>query len=134
MTSPSSLPRREVDHYKKCHAGVAAHAQSPAARPGSGCAIERDALLHRCYFAELALEGLVSLLGEIGIKLAQLSGLGDEAFVGASEVVALHLEGLFQRFRADQLLSGRAALLEHFLRIVSDLDSNRLHALGHRTK
>src|ERR1700730_12714414 len=80
----------------------------------------------------MALERLVGFLGEVGIKLAELGRLGDKALIGALDVIALHLERLLQRFRADELLGRGSALLEHLLRIVRDLDRDRLNALRER--
>src|SRR5947207_2958268 len=82
--------------------------------------------------AELAFERLVSLARKIGIELAELGGLGDEAFIGALHVVALHLKGLLERLGADELLGRGGALLEDLFRVVRKLDRNRLRALGER--
>jgi len=108
--------------------------QSPAEWPGFHAApwghrSLRSRLLDRRDLAELTLERLVGFLGERGVELAKLGCLGDKALIRALGVVALHLDRLFQRLRADELLARRRALLEHFLRVVRDLDRDRLHAL-----
>src|SRR5262249_52646597 len=61
-------------------------------RPGSSLVnyAEYEALLHRSDFPELALERLISLPGEVGIKLAQLGRLRHEGLVRALGVVGLH--------------------------------------------
>ena len=67
-------------------------------RPGSSlvsCA-GYDALLHRRDFSELALERLISLPGEVGIKLAQLGRLRHEGLIGALGIVGLHFDRLFE--------------------------------------
>src|SRR5262245_62528737 len=65
-------------------------------KPGScGRALHRrrsDALLHRGDFPELALERLVGLPGEVGIKLAELGRLRHKALIRALGVVGLHLD------------------------------------------
>src|SRR5262249_69964 len=80
-----------------------------------------EALLHRRDFPELALERLISLPGEVGIKFAQLGRLRHEGLVRALGVVGLHLDRLFERLRANELLGGGGALLEHLLGEVRDL-------------
>src|SRR6266508_2518224 len=80
--------------------------------------------------AEIALEGLVGLLREIGIELADTGRARDEALIGGLGVVALDLDRLLERLDAEQLLHRGAALFEGLLRIVGDLDGDRLHALG----
>src|SRR5262249_20101662 len=107
-------------------------------KPGScGRALHRrrgDALLHRGDFPELALERLVGLPGEVGIKLAELGRLRHEALIGALGVVGLHLDRLFERLRANEFLGRGGALLEHLLGVIGDLDRDRLQALGKRAE
>ena len=55
--------------------------QSPAGQPGFSFTPDATSLLDRRDLAEVALERLVSLLGEIGIELAELGRFGDKAFV-----------------------------------------------------
>src|SRR5438128_2124709 len=91
-------------------------------------------LFHRRDLAELALERLVRFLGESGVELAELGRLGDETLIRAFDVVALHLDRLLERLRADELLGRSGTLLEHLLRIVRHLDRDRLHALRERAE
>ena len=55
--------------------------QSPAGQPGFSFTPDATSLLDRRDLAEVALERLVSLLGEIGIELAELGRFGDKAFI-----------------------------------------------------
>src|SRR5262249_47482979 len=72
-------------------------------RPGSSSAPKRR-LLRRGDFPELALERLVGLPGEVGIKLAELGRFRHKALIRALGVVGLHLDRLFERLRADEFL------------------------------
>src|SRR5215475_11827041 len=107
-------------------------------KPGlCGRALHRrrnDALLYRGDLPELALERLVGLPGEVGIKLAELGRLRHKALVGALGVVGLHLDRLFERLRANEFLGRGGALLEHLLGIVRDLVRDRLQSLRKRAK
>jgi hypothetical protein len=76
-------------------------AKSPADRPGFATqryAYARyiAALLGRRRLRHKGLEGLVGLLGEVGIELANLGGLGHEALVRGLRIVGLDLDGLIQ--------------------------------------
>src|SRR4051812_9953642 len=77
----------------------------------------------------VSLERLVGLLGEIGIELADLGRLGDEALIGGLGVVDLDLEGLVERLNAHHLLQRLGAFLERLLRIVGELRRDRLRGL-----
>src|SRR6185312_14835530 len=68
--------------------------------------------------------------GEIGIELAELGSLGDEALIGALGELGLHFDRLVERLDAEQLLHCRRGILERLLRIVRDFDGDRLRALG----
>src|SRR5262249_8242568 len=65
-------------------------------RPGSSLVsyAEYDALFRRRDFPELALERLIGLPGEVGIKLAQLGRLRHEGLIRALGIVGLHLDRL----------------------------------------
>src|SRR6266567_821618 len=95
---------------------------------------EARELLRRGHLAELRLERLVSLSGEVGVKLAELGRLRHEALIRASRIVALHLDRLFERLRADQFLGCSRGLLEHRLRVVREFDRDRLQALRERAQ
>src|SRR5262245_17067338 len=107
-------------------------------KPGlCGRALHRrrnDALLHRGDLPELALERLVGLPGEVGIKLAELGRFRHKALIGALGIVGLHLDRLFERLRANEFLGRGGALLEHLLGIVRDLDRDRLQTLRKRAE
>src|SRR3954471_8608921 len=85
--------------------------------------------LRRDNLAELALERLVDFPREVRIELTKLGSFRDKALVRALDVVALHLNRLFERLRADELLGGGSAVLEHLLRVVRNFHRDRLHAL-----
>src|SRR5262245_124666 len=89
-----------------------------------------DALLRRCGLAELSLERLVGLPRKVGVEFAELGRLRDKRLVRALGVVALHLDRLIEGFRTEEFLGRGGALLEHLLRVVRDLDRDRLQALG----
>src|SRR6476659_1774240 len=104
------------------------------ARPtGPGLLVSREPgeLLRRRDFRDEAFERLVGLLREVGVELAELGRLRDEAFVGALHVFALHLDRLLQRLGAEQLLERGAAVLEALLRVVGEFGRDRLPALRH---
>src|SRR5215467_5750577 len=119
---------------------IASRASKPRAKtkPGScGRALHRrrsDALLHRGDFPELALERLVGLPGEVGIKLAELGRFRHKALIRALGVIGLHLDRLFERLRADEFLGRSGALLEYLLGVVGDLDRDRLQTLRKRAE
>ena len=108
--------------------------KSPANGPGSD--YSEQTLLYRRSLTSparpygVSLERLVGLLGEIGIELADLGRLGDEALVGGLRVVGLDLDRLVERLGAEQLLHDLGAVLEGLLRVVGDLGRDRLGGLG----
>ena len=63
----------------------------------------------------MGLERLVSLLGEVGIQLAEPARLRNEALVGGLGVVGLDLDRLVERLRPDEFLGRGGSLLEHLL-------------------
>ena len=83
---------------------------------------------------EDAFERLVGFLGEIGVQLTELGRFGDEAFVCRLGVLGLHFDRLVQRLDAEQLLEGGRTVLESLLRVVGELDRDRLAALRDRAE
>src|ERR1700688_2799051 len=77
------------------------------------------------YFRDRGFDRLIGLLGEVGIELADLGRLGDEAFVSGLEVVALHFDGLVEGLGAEQLLNRGRALLERLLGVIGDFNRDR---------
>src|SRR5215203_3064783 len=86
-----------------------ANAKQQARPTGPGFGLLKTTLLYtqtllcRRGLRHVSLERLVSLFGEIGIKLADLGRLRDEAFVGRLGVVGLDLDGLVDRLGAEKL-------------------------------
>ena len=91
-------------------------------------------LLGRSSLADVGFERLVGLLGEIGIKLAELGRLGDEAFIGGLGVVGLDLDRLVERLGADELLDDGCIRFESLLRIIGRLSRDRLDVLRRRAE
>src|SRR4249919_3928236 len=83
---------------------------------------------------EQRLERLVGFLGEIGIELTDLRSLGHKPLIGGLGVLGLNLDRLVERLHAEKLLERGAAVLERLLRIVRNLDCNRLGAFRKRTQ
>src|SRR5665213_99567 len=125
-------PRTYVS--KTAPAGDIWPAKSPANRAGL-CVLRTtllymQTLLRRRGLHRESLERLVGLLGEIGIELAHLGRLGDEALIGRLRVVGLDLDCLVERFGAQQLFHNLGAVLERLLGIVHHLSGDRLAGFG----
>jgi hypothetical protein len=85
--------------------------ECPAVRPGIGrtgadllgAGRSRRRSDHRLGRRAQGAEGREGVLGQLGVELTGLRGLGDQALVGVLDVRGLDLERLVERLGADEL-------------------------------
>src|SRR5262249_38462621 len=122
--------RSEPHQPADCKIAPLADALTPTkARGEPGFAFNlRPRSLHGC-LGDTGLERPVGLLSKTGIKLAELGRPDDELLVGRLDIVALHLDRLIERLRAEQLLGRHGAVLEHLLTVVRHFNRDGLETL-----
>src|SRR5688572_15253327 len=97
---------------------------------GDACRRDRRGDVTSARALQHLLDRLVGLLGELGIKTAELGNLVQVVVVGALGEARLDLDRLLERLGREQLLDRGRALLERPLGVVGHLGGDGLPALA----